>query len=186
MKIKVVNRSSGPVGYQLPEINLQRVFAAGEEKTIDRDEIQKLIYQPGGQELVDAYFLIKDADAAEEFSPLISKEPEYNYTEEDVIRLIKYGSLDEFLDALDFAPQGVVEMIKSLSISLPITDTMKIQAFKEKKGTDLGHLIELNKEDAEIQTQQNTGRRVRTEEVTESNNEAETPQIRRYNVINRK
>ena len=185
MKIKVVNRSSGPVGYQLPEINLQRVFAAGEEKIVDRDEIQKLIYQPGGQELVDAYFLIKDADAAAEFSPIISKEPEYNYTEEDIIRLIKTASLDEFLDALDFAPQGVIEMIKSLSISLPITDTMKIQAFKDKTGTDLGHLIELNKEDAEVQMQQNTGRRVKVKE-NNSEAEAETTQIRRYNVINRK
>ena len=35
-------------------------------------------------------------------------------TEKEVIDLIKTGSLDAWLDCLDFAPNGVIEMIKSL------------------------------------------------------------------------
>ena len=60
------------------------------------------------------------------------------------------------------------------------------QAAFDKKVEYVKKLISQAQEDAESQTQQNTGRRVRAEEVTESNSEAEATQIRRYNVINRK
>ena len=187
-KVKVINRSSGPVGYSIPEINLSRVFAAGEDKDIPVDELQKLAYQPGGQELIDMYFLIKDEEIANEFSPLVAKELEYNYTKDDVIKLIRYGSLDEFLDALDFAPEGVIELIKSVSIELPLTDTQKMQAFKDKKGTDLANLIKINEEakaEQEVATKA-TQRRVAAPTNTV---EEEVPKRRvtsQYNVINRK
>ena len=186
-KVKVINRSSGPVGYTIPEINLSRVFAAGEDKDIPVDELQKLAYQSGGQELIDMYFLIQDKEVANEFSPLVANELEYNYTKDDVIKLIRYGSLDEFLDALDFAPEGVIELIKSVSIELPLTDTQKMQAFKDKRGTDLANLIKINEEakaeaSSEIKV---TQRRVAAPTVVEE----EAPKRRvtsQYNVINRK
>lgn len=186
-KVKVINRSSGPVGYSIPEINLSRVFAAGEDKDIPVDELQKLAYQAGGQELIDMYFLIKDEETANEFSPLVAKELEYNYTKEDVINLVKFGSLDEFLDALDFAPEGVVELIKAVSIELPLTDTQKMQAFKDKRGTDLANLIKINEEakaEKAIETKVTQRRVAASTPVTE-----EAPKRRvttEYNVINRK
>jgi len=35
------------------------------------------------------------------------------------------GSLDEFLDCLDFAPEGVKDLIKTLSVELPLNDVSK-------------------------------------------------------------
>lgn len=186
-KVQIVNRSSGPVGYKIPEINLARTFAAGESKIIDTEELQKLAYQSGGQELIDMYFLIKDSEVANEFSPLAAKELEYNYTKEDVIKLVQFGTIDEFLDALDFAPEGVVELIKSVSIELPLTDTRKMQAFKDKKGTDLANLIKINEEAKleQVETKVNQ-RRVTTESAGESEPERTRRVTPQYNVINRK
>ena len=96
-KITVQNRSGSVIGYRLPEINLSRTFAPDEEKQIPADELQKLAYQAGGQELIDAYLLIKDAEVATEISPLASKEPEYNLNSDAVIQLLKsHNKTDSF------------------------------------------------------------------------------------------
>nr|DAG21583.1 MAG TPA: hypothetical protein [Caudoviricetes sp.] len=55
----------------------------------------------------------------------IHREPEYNMSEAQVKELILNGSLDAFLDALDFAPLGVIDLIKDLSVKLPISDIHK-------------------------------------------------------------
>ena len=181
-KVSIKNRSNSIVIYNIPEMGIRREFMPNEVKNSTSEELEALSYRPGGMDLIRNELLISDAEVLTDMA--VKVEPEYYLDDKGVIELLNTGSMDSFLDCLDFAPQGVIEMIKSLSISLPITDTMKIQAFKEKKGTDLGHLIELNKEDAEVQSQQNTGRRVKVEEVTET--DAENAPIRRYNVINRK
>jgi len=38
---------------------------------------------------------------------------------------MKTGSLDEFLDCLDFAPEGVTDLIKTLAVELPLNDVAK-------------------------------------------------------------
>jgi len=74
-------------------------------------------------------------------------ELEYNYTEEDVINLIKNGSMDEWLDCLDFAPTGVIDLIKRFSVDLPLGDYNKRQALKEKLNFDVDKAIDNNKEE---------------------------------------
>ena len=74
-KIKITNRSNTTAGYTLPEINLSRWLAPGKYREIDADELQKLAYQPGRQQLIDEYFLIHDTEEAQMISPLTSKEP---------------------------------------------------------------------------------------------------------------
>ncbi len=114
--IKVLNRDNGAVIYSIPEMNgLRRVFQAGETKEVTFEELQKLSYIPGGSELLKENLVIIDQPKAIE--ELIGKvEPEYNYTRQDIIKLMKEGSLDEFLDCLDFAPEGVTELIKTLAV----------------------------------------------------------------------
>ena len=92
------------------------------------------------------------------------------------------------MDALDFAPEGVVELIKSVSIELPLTDTRKMQAFKDKKGTDLANLIRINDEAKAEQVEVKTTQR-RVNVSSEVTIESEQPTRRvptQYNVINRK
>ena len=131
-KVKVINRAgNGSVSYTIPDMgNLQRVFQDGEEKIITFEEVRKLSYIPGGMVLLNEYLVIKDKEVLEELN--MSPEQEYYYTKEDIIRLMTEGSLDEFLDCLDFAPEGVLETIKTLSVELPLNDVAKRKAILNK------------------------------------------------------
>lgn len=131
---KVTNRSSSLVFYSIPEQHITRRFTVGETKLIDIEELTALSYQPGGSALIRDYLYIADVEVAEEFSGKL--EPEYHLDREGVKALILTGSLDEFLDCLDFAPAGVIEMIKTLSVELPMSDANKARALKEKTGFD--------------------------------------------------
>ena len=72
---------------------------------------------------------------------------EYHYSEEDVKQLMQTGSLDQFLDCLDFAPQVIKEMIKTLAVELPLNDVQKREAIKEKLGFDVTKAIEIKNTD---------------------------------------
>ena len=135
----VKNRSSRVVVYSIPESNLRRTFAPGESKRIPLSELEKLTYQPGGRELIANFLQIMEEEVTQDLN--IHREPEYNMSEDQVRDLILNGSLDAFLDALDFAPIGVIDLIKSLSVSLPITDFQKRQALLKKTGFDVDKAI---------------------------------------------
>ena len=100
--IEVQNRSAGMVIYRIPEDNIRRTFSPGEIKKITLGELEKLTFQEGGKTLIADYLLLKNPNATEDLN--IETEKEYWYTEQEVIDLLEKGSLDEFLDALDFAP----------------------------------------------------------------------------------
>lgn len=69
------------------------------------------------------------------------------------MKIMENGSLDEFLDMLDFAPIGVMDLIKKFSVSLPLNDIEKRRALKNKTGFDVNaalmHIEEEKQEDAE-------------------------------------
>lgn len=131
----VKNRSAGRVFYRIPEDNIRREFSPGEVKRISFSELEKLSYQSGGRELMANFLQIQSLEATEELG--IHTEPEYHMTEEQIISLIKTGSLDAFLDCLDFAPVGVIDLLKQYSVSVPLTDYDKRRALKEKTGFDV-------------------------------------------------
>jgi len=143
----VTNRSAGLVGYAIPEMGIKsREFQPGETKKISAEELVNLSYIPGGSALMKDYLQIADEEVREE---LIGKtEPEYNMSIEDVKKLVLNGSMDEWLDCLDFAPEGIIDLIKSLSVELPLTDTLKMDAFKKKKGFDIARAIRAKEEEA--------------------------------------
>ena len=107
-------------------------------------------------------------------------------SEEDVVKLIKEGSVDEFLDCLDFAPPGVIDLIKQLSVSIPLTDMNKRLALKNKIGFDidaaLRHIMEEHEDD--VVASDTPKRRVQKETpVVEEKRRTTTP---KYNVISTK
>ena len=91
-------------------------------------------------------------------------------SEQQVADLILNGSLDAFLDALDFAPIGIIDLIKNLSVSLPITDINKRRALKEKTGFDvdkaIANDIASKEEDTIVEKEPAVKRRVVREEPT--------------------
>lgn len=133
--IVVANRYDGFSGYALPDRNIQRSFAPGEKKNIPFDELQSLVYQPGGINLLRDYLVIENEEVVKEL--LGSVEPEYFYTVEDVKNILMTGSYEQFLDTLDFAPQAIIEMIEDMAVSLEIPDMRKREAIMAKSGFDV-------------------------------------------------
>ena len=136
----VTNRSAGMVVYNIPEEGIRREFMPGETKKIRYSELEKLAYLSGGRTLMENFLQIKDEEVNKDLG--VHTEPEYYLDEAGVVKLLISGSIDEFLDCLDFAPIGVIDMIKSLAVSLPLSDYNKRKALKEKTGFDVDKALE--------------------------------------------
>lgn len=185
-KYNVKNRSSSVVVYRIPESNLRREFAPGETKPIPFEELEKLTYQEGGRELLENFLQIMDEIPTQELN--INREVEYDMSEMDIQKLLLSDPLDNFLDALDFAPIGVIDLIKSMAVALPLTDIDKRRALKDKTGFDvdaaLHHLEEERaEENAPAAAPAATGRRVKTETAAPAQTGRRT--TTKYNVVNK-
>lgn len=168
-EIKIFNRDNGAVVYSIPEMNgLRRVFQPGEEKEVTFEEIQKLSYLPGGMALLEQSLVIKNEEAVAAI--LGHVEPEYSYDYNDIKKLMTQGSLDEFLDCLDFAPSGVHEIIKSLAVDLPLNDISKRQAIFDKLNFDVDSAIRIKNETTQPEEETvQTHRRVQKDKGQKSN-----------------
>ena len=143
--MSVTNRSAGMVIYKIPEHNIRREFNVNETKQIPYEELVWLSYQPGGRVLMQNMLLIRDQQAVSGLN--IHAEPEYFMSEADVINMLQNGTLDELLDALDFAPKGVIQIIKDQAVALPVHDTRKREAILKATGFDVNAAIENAKPD---------------------------------------
>lgn len=138
-KIKVVNRHTGTVGYTIPEMGIRRQFQPREPKIVTFEELEKLTWTPGGDTILEKYLVITDKEALALLMP--SVEPEYWYDIPQVRKILLEGSYDAFLDCLDFAPAGVLEMVKDLAVELEITDLRKRKAIQDKLGFNVDSAI---------------------------------------------
>lgn len=142
---KIKNRSASQVIYTIPELGIRREFAPGETKNIPYEELEKLTWQAGGRELLTSFLQVLGSKEIADLG--IDAEPEYYMNETQIIELLKSGSFDAFLDCLQFAPTGVIDLVKTFSVELPLTDTRKIDALKEKTGFDVIKALEMKKLD---------------------------------------
>lgn len=144
---RVKNRGASTVVYKIPEDGIRREFKPGQTLPISSEELEKLTYQPGGTVILSQFLQILDLEGLAQVN--INPEPEYHYTDAELIQLIKSGSLDAFLDTLDFAPIGVIDMLKKLSLEVPLIDLPKRKALKEKTGFDVEAALKHQEEDRE-------------------------------------
>lgn len=163
-KIKVKNRDSGCVGYTIPDLNLSRNFQSGEVKELTFEELFKLYQTPGGDYIINNYLVIYNEEALEEILNT-SVEPEYFYTEAEVVDLLKNGTLDEFEDCLNFAPEGVLDLIKDISVKLPLNDVAKRDLILKRLSYDVAGAIELAKQD-EVVVQEKIERKAKPRTVS--------------------
>jgi len=86
--VKVVNRYSGVVGYDVPDLNIHRNFFPNESKEISYEELEKLSFTPGGEVILREYLEITDKEVA---NKILHKEPEpeYYYSEEDIKKIMQ-------------------------------------------------------------------------------------------------
>lgn len=139
--VKVRNRYDGTVGYDVPDMAIShRNYYPGETKEVTFEELEKVAATPQGLVILKNYLVIEDKDVVKKL--LYSVEPEYFYTEDDVKRILTTpNNYDAFLDCLDFAPDGVIDLIKDLAVSLPIHDDVKKNAIFEKTGFNVDNAI---------------------------------------------
>ena len=146
----VKNRSAGMVVYTIPEIG-RREFAPGETKKLTYNELEKLSFLPGGPSLMSNFLQILDDGIISNLN--IHAENEYYMNETQIVELLQNGSLDAFLDCLDYAPVGVIDLVKTYAVQLPLNDIEKRKALKEKTGFDVDvairHIEEEKMEEAE-------------------------------------
>ena len=184
----VKNRSSSIVVYRIPETNLRREFEPGEIKRVPFGELEKLTYQPGGRELLENFLQILEEEVTTDLN--VHREIEYDMSEAQIRDLLLNGSLDAFLDALDFAPIGVIDLIKTMSVQLPLTDLNKRRALKEKTGFDVDRAL-IHVEEERMAEKQKDSNKIDTAEAAPTRRvKTEEPQaVRRtnsnYKVVNR-
>ena len=174
----VKNRSACEVVYTIPEDGIRRPFAPGETKRISLEELQKLGYQAGGREIMTNFLQIQEEEATEQLG--IHREIEYDMSEQQIIELLKTGSLDALLDALDFAPTGVIDLIKTFAVQMPLNDMAKCDAIKEKTGFDVMAAIKNNIADKTVEEkpEATAERRVKPAEKAETPTRRTTTQYK--------
>jgi hypothetical protein len=170
-KIKVRNRSTGVVSYKIPDMNnFKRTFQPKEEKELPFDEVQKVAFIPGGNFVLQNYLVIENIEARDEV--LGAVELEYNYTETDIEKLLISGSMDELLDCLDFAPKGVIDLLKVISVNIELNDMKKREVIQKKTGFNVHNAIKIKRESNEVTEEEGAAptRRVaaKTEATTET------------------
>lgn len=165
----VTNRSDATVVYSIPDLNISRVFVANEtKKNISFEELEKLSYTRGGKRLLQ-HCLQLSKEGVDSLGMKV--EPEYYLSKDEIKELLLYGDRDKFLDALDFAPEGVIDLFKEMAVSIPATDIVKLEAIKEKTGFDALQAIRNNQmlsEDTETSAAPSKERRVKAEETSET------------------
>lgn len=140
--MKVYNRSDSNITYSLPEMNIRRVFALGESKELDEKEMNALYQMDGGKTLIEEYLLVDDEEWCNKH---FSEEPalEYFWKPDDIKKCLLQDELALFQETLEYAPLGVIDLIKMYAWQLPISDLNKIEAIKQATGFDVLAAIEV-------------------------------------------
>jgi hypothetical protein len=182
--LKVTNRNNGHTGYEVPDLKIYRHFSPGETKEVTMEEMRKLSYISGGRALIESCLIIHNEEAVREI--LTDVEPEYFYTEAEIKQLLTKGSLDQLLDCLDYAPEGVISLVKNMAVDMKLNDVSKRDAIKDKTGFDVSKAIEIKIESEKTDEVVETSSRRAAPIVTKTENEegaARRTTAPRYNVV---
>ena len=154
--VEVTNRNNGITGYTLNS-GMERIFNINETKKVPLEELQEVEAMPGGEYLLRNYLMIKDKTALDYLN--VEPEPEYFYTENEIKELLLNGSLDQLEDCLNFAPQGVLDILKDKAVSLEIPDMRKRDLISKKLGFNIDNAIKIEKafkEDSTLNNKETT------------------------------
>jgi len=183
---KIKNRSSGRVFYSVVYNGnkINQALNPGEVKFVPEEELRQLSYQQGGPELIYNYLMI--GDKITDFLN-IKPEPEYYMGEKEVKELLAgTNNLDEFLDCLDFAPTGVIDLIKKYAVEDRLNDYNKRKAIKDRLGFDVDAAIKNDEASKEGETKPAAAP---TRRVTKQEGPKEETSVRRttpkYNIVNK-
>lgn len=140
--VGVHNFTDQRVVYTIPEKNVRRDFSSFERKEIEAGELRELFFKSGGAKLLQDYLGVENKELAEEFGVTNDQfTHEYSWTQEDIDAVLLKGSEDELADALDYAPNGIVDTIVNRAVSLRIPDMNKRKLIHTMTGKDVSKKI---------------------------------------------
>lgn len=146
-KVMVRNLTNNDVVYidNNGGVSSRIVFHGQQEMPISKDLLDRMRYDIGGSTLVRDYLSVKDEAFREEIG-VPEDQIEYDYKQEDVIKLLKGNNIDAIADALDFGPLGIKEMIVDEAVMLPINNRDLMVLIHEKTGRNIELMIKNQEE----------------------------------------
>ena len=143
-QVKVRNMVDYTVGYRIEEDNVRRQFSPHEVKTVTAGELRKLDYTRGGHVLLTSYLAVQNKSLAEEFGieeDVFSNE--YNWDAARVDEVLLSEPIEILQDAMDFAPEGILQLIKDRAIALRLDSMDKRKVISDGMNIDLNNMIGL-------------------------------------------
>ena len=171
--ISIRNRNNGETGYVIPDRNINRSWQPNETKKIPFEELRSFSYMPGGLYCLNNLLVVEDQATLDALN--MDVEPEYFYNEDDIKRILLQGTVDEFADFLDFAPEGAISLAKDIAVKEEIPDVRKRDMLYKKTGLNINNAIMVNKVMAEEGDAEKEGpkqRRVQKEAAPAAEKEA--------------
>ena len=114
LEVKVWSTSIGEVVYALEDPRVHRSWKPGEVKILTFHEVYQLANSPGGMPLLVNHLQIRDMKVRKALQ--LPLEPEYLYTDEDARKLVRNGTEEEILDAIEFGPRSLAGAIRYYAI----------------------------------------------------------------------
>ena len=183
-RVKVVNRTGGSLAYKIDTLRVTRHWPRpGDYLNISVSELSELRTVPGGNYILEECLIIEDKEALSVLFPDQELEPEYNYGLKEIEALLYEADTEQLLDALDFAPKGVLDLIKAKSAEKLPNTTAKIDAINNKFKIDLNKVNELHQE-KEIKEQISAPtRRRRTAPIVDTKEQKQESSLPKYKVV---
>lgn len=138
--VQVRNLVDHMVVYKIDELNRRVVFNPFETKKVSVDELRRLNYTHGGQVLLHDYLCVMNDELRQEFG-LGYDMPEYDWTIDDVDKALTSSPIEVLLDALEFGPKGIQDLLIDRAVELKIPDTNRRKAIQEITGIDVNKMI---------------------------------------------
>lgn len=162
-RVEIQNMTSGTLSYTLPS-GIRRNFSPHMRMTVTAGELRELGTSQGGLVLLQEYLCVHNPELAKEFG-VTSDVIEYNWTEKDIRHvLLEEKDINVLLDALDFAPSGIVDELIHKAIEWKIPDGNKIKAISAATGLDIDQQIKnqtlIEERDTSTGRERNTRRRI--------------------------
>lgn len=139
-KVQVSNMTDHEIGYSLTS-GVKRYIRPGVSIAVSAKELRDLRAESGGEAMIHDFLRIENKSMRKEFG-IDDDLIEYDWTQKDVDDVLLNKEIDYLLDALDYAPAGIVDMIKTRAIELEIPNMNKRKAIQDKTGVNITSCIE--------------------------------------------
>lgn len=184
--VNVRYRAAGFGAYKLNDGRVRQFDHNEVKRDIPVRELEELSYSDSGFNFMQHNLLINDQEVCEYLGLTI--EPEYFYTEETIKTLLQTGTEDQLLDCIDFAPKGVLSMIRDVAVQIRLNDVNKRQIILEKLGYNVTAAIaNLDYANSDTPVTDNSGAKRRAAVIEAENQEGngrKSQPLPTYNRVN--